>query len=69
MSPHPEELLLIYIISGHFASSRSETGEFPAVLQDSLSGKVVHIELLYWRRIFLTEWRRNRAVLQISLTE
>ncbi|MCY9620199.1 hypothetical protein M5X13_17115, partial [Paenibacillus thiaminolyticus] len=55
MSPHPEELLQIYIILGPFASSRSETGEIPAVLQDSLSGKVVHIELLYWRRISLTE--------------
>ncbi|WP_147385225.1 hypothetical protein [Paenibacillus thiaminolyticus] len=39
MSPHPEELLQIYIILGPFASSRSETGEIPAVLQDSLSGK------------------------------
>ncbi|MCY9650647.1 hypothetical protein, partial [Paenibacillus thiaminolyticus] len=55
MSPHPEELLQIYIILGPFASSRSETGEIPAVLQDSLSGKVVHIELLYLRRISLTE--------------
>ncbi|MCY9616842.1 hypothetical protein M5W90_29085, partial [Paenibacillus thiaminolyticus] len=53
--PHPEELLQIYIILGPFASSRSETGEIPAVLQDSLSGKVVHIELLYLRRISLTE--------------
>ncbi|WCF11000.1 hypothetical protein NDS46_14615 [Paenibacillus thiaminolyticus] len=42
-----QELLQIYIILGPFASSRSETGEIPAVLQDSLSGKVVHIELLY----------------------
>ncbi|WII36511.1 hypothetical protein [Paenibacillus thiaminolyticus] len=46
MSPHPDELLHSYIILGPFASSRSETGEIPAVLQDSLSGKVVHIELL-----------------------
>ncbi|MCY9602869.1 hypothetical protein M5W86_15035, partial [Paenibacillus thiaminolyticus] len=53
MSPHPEELLQIYSILGPFASSRSETGEIPAVLQDSLSGKVVHIELLYLRRISL----------------
>ncbi|MDG0875546.1 hypothetical protein L5D93_25220 [Paenibacillus thiaminolyticus] len=52
---HPEELLQIYIILGHFASSRSETGEIPAVLQDSLSGQVGHIELLYLRRISLTE--------------
>ncbi|CAH8708155.1 hypothetical protein M5W83_25535 [Paenibacillus thiaminolyticus] len=52
---HPEELLQIYIILGPFASSRSETGEIPAVLQDSLSGKVVHIELLYFRRISLPE--------------
>ncbi|MEC0066304.1 hypothetical protein P4H37_22790, partial [Paenibacillus thiaminolyticus] len=35
MSPHFEELLQIYIILGPFASSRSETGEIPAVLQDS----------------------------------
>ncbi|WP_407055544.1 hypothetical protein [Paenibacillus dendritiformis] len=55
MSPHPKELLQIYIILGPFASSRSETGEIPAVLQDSLSGKVVHIELLYLRRISLTD--------------
>ncbi|MCY9643937.1 hypothetical protein, partial [Paenibacillus thiaminolyticus] len=46
MSPHPEELLQIYIILGPFAPSGRETGEIPAVLQDSLSGKVVHIELL-----------------------
>ncbi|WP_213471063.1 hypothetical protein [Paenibacillus dendritiformis] len=46
MNPHPKELLQIYIILGPFASSRCETGEIPAVLQDSLSGKVVHIELL-----------------------
>ncbi|WII35583.1 hypothetical protein [Paenibacillus thiaminolyticus] len=52
---HPEELLQIYSILGAFASSRSETGEIPAVWQDSLSGKVVHIELLYMRRISLTE--------------
>ncbi|WCF09150.1 hypothetical protein NDS46_04380 [Paenibacillus thiaminolyticus] len=51
MSPHPEELLQIYIILGPVASSRSETGEIPAVLQDSLSGQVVHTELLYFRRI------------------
>ncbi|CAH8767716.1 hypothetical protein [Paenibacillus dendritiformis] len=55
MSPHPKELLQICIILGPFASSRSETGEIPAVLQDSHSGKVVHIELLYLRRISLTE--------------
>ncbi|WCR28499.1 hypothetical protein L3476_07085 [Paenibacillus thiaminolyticus] len=55
VSPHPEELLQIYIILGPFASSRSETGEIAAVLQDSLSGQVVHIELLYLRRISLTE--------------
>ncbi|WP_197253956.1 hypothetical protein [Paenibacillus dendritiformis] len=51
MSPHPEELLHIYIILGPFAPSRSETGEIPAGLQDSLSGEVVHIELLYLRSI------------------
>ena len=55
MSPHPEELLQIYIILGPFASSRSETGEIPVILQDSLSGKVVHIKLLYLCRISLTE--------------
>ncbi|WP_293657333.1 hypothetical protein, partial [uncultured Paenibacillus sp.] len=55
MSPHPEELLQIYIILGPFASSRSETGEIPVILQDSLSGIVVHIELLYLCRISLTE--------------
>ncbi|UWS61890.1 hypothetical protein N2384_00820 [Bacillus paralicheniformis] len=43
MSPHPKELLQIYIILGPFASSRSETGEIPAVLQDSLSGKVDNV--------------------------
>ncbi|WCF08233.1 hypothetical protein NDS46_28940 [Paenibacillus thiaminolyticus] len=70
MNPHPEELLQIYIILGPFASSRSETGEIPAVLQDSLCGKVVHIELLYLSRISsLPNRRRNRSVLQISLTE
>ncbi|WII37595.1 hypothetical protein [Paenibacillus thiaminolyticus] len=41
-----EELLQIFIILSPFASTRSETGEIPAVLQDSLSGQVVHIELL-----------------------
>ncbi|CAH8773112.1 hypothetical protein [Paenibacillus dendritiformis] len=55
MSPHPEELLQIYIIYGPLASSRSKTCEIPAVLQDSISGKVVIIELLYLRRISLTE--------------
>ncbi|WP_407055402.1 hypothetical protein [Paenibacillus dendritiformis] len=55
MSPHPKELLQICIILGPFASSRSETVEIPAVLQDSLFGKVVHIELQYLRRISLTE--------------
>ncbi|BFH71648.1 hypothetical protein [Paenibacillus dendritiformis] len=55
MRPHPEELLQNYIILGPFASSRSETGEIPAVLQDSLSGKVVPIEMLHLRSISLTE--------------
>jgi len=55
MSPHPEELLQIYIILGPFASSRSETGKIPVILQDSLSGLVVHSELLYLCRISLTE--------------
>ena len=55
MSSHPEELLHSYIILGPSKLSRSETGEIPAVLQDSLSSKVVHIELLYLRRIWLTD--------------
>ncbi|WCF07239.1 hypothetical protein NDS46_23345 [Paenibacillus thiaminolyticus] len=55
MSLHPKELLQIYIILGPFAPSRSETGEIPAVLQDSLSSEIVHIELLYFRRISPTE--------------
>ncbi|MDG0872073.1 hypothetical protein L5D93_06010 [Paenibacillus thiaminolyticus] len=55
INPHPEELLQIYIILGPFASSRSETGEIPAVLQDSSFGEVAHIELLYFHRISLTE--------------
>ncbi|WP_213470726.1 hypothetical protein, partial [Paenibacillus dendritiformis] len=45
-------------ILGPFASSRSETGEIPVILQDSLSGIVVHIELLYLCRISLTEEER-----------
>lgn len=56
MSPHHEELLHIYIILGPFAPSRSETGEIAAVLQDSLSGEFVPIELLYLSRILLTEY-------------
>ncbi|MCY9627785.1 hypothetical protein, partial [Paenibacillus thiaminolyticus] len=55
ISLHPEELLQIYIFLGPFALSRSETGEIPADLQHSLSGKGVHIELLYLRRISLIE--------------
>ncbi|WCR25551.1 hypothetical protein L3476_19725 [Paenibacillus thiaminolyticus] len=47
MSSHREELLHSYIILGPSKLSRRETGEIPAVLQDSLCGKVVHIELLY----------------------
>ncbi|WP_293655048.1 hypothetical protein, partial [uncultured Paenibacillus sp.] len=43
------------IILGPFASNRSETGEIPVILQDSLSGIVVPIELLYFCRISLTE--------------
>ncbi|CAH8771483.1 hypothetical protein [Paenibacillus dendritiformis] len=52
MSPHPEELLQIYIIYCPFASSRSDTREIPAVLQDSLSGKVVHIEIAVFAQDF-----------------
>ncbi|WCF10198.1 hypothetical protein NDS46_10275 [Paenibacillus thiaminolyticus] len=48
-------MLQIDIILGPFTSSGRETGEIPAVLQDSLSGKVVDIELLYLRTISLTE--------------
>ncbi|MBG9794226.1 hypothetical protein ABD76_17660 [Paenibacillus dendritiformis] len=55
MSPHPEEMLQIYIILGPCAPSRSETGEIAAVLQDPLFAEVVPIELLYLRRILLTE--------------
>ncbi|WCR28337.1 hypothetical protein L3476_06220 [Paenibacillus thiaminolyticus] len=51
MSPHFEELLHSYIILGPFELSRRGTGEIAAVLQDSLSGEVVHIKLLYLRRI------------------
>ncbi len=51
LSSRPEELLHSYIILGLLAPSRSETGEIPAVLQDSLSGELIHIELLYLRRI------------------
>ncbi|CAH8767999.1 hypothetical protein [Paenibacillus dendritiformis] len=47
MSPHFEELLHSYIILGPFELSRRETGEIASVLQDSLSGEVVPIELLY----------------------
>ncbi|CAH8772070.1 hypothetical protein [Paenibacillus dendritiformis] len=50
MSPHFEELLHSYIIFGPFELSRRETGEIAAVLQDSLSGEVVPIELLYFIR-------------------
>ena len=57
MRSSPEELLQIYIILGPFASSGRETGEIPAVLQDSLSGEVVHIELLYFRSISPTDRR------------
>ncbi|BFH71279.1 hypothetical protein J27TS7_33700 [Paenibacillus dendritiformis] len=55
MSPHPEEMLQIYIILGRCAPSRSQTGEIAAVLQDSLLAEAVPIELLYLRRILLTE--------------
>ena len=55
MSPHPEEMLHIYSILVPFAPNRRETSEIAAVLQDSLSGKVVPIELLYLRRISLAE--------------
>ena len=52
MSLHPKELLQIYIILCPFASRRNETGEIPAVLQDSLSGEVVPNELLYLAQDF-----------------
>ncbi|WP_293656675.1 hypothetical protein [uncultured Paenibacillus sp.] len=78
MRPHPEEMLHSYIILGLFAPSRSETGEIGTVLQDSLSGEAVPIELLYLRRILLAEQAyrisvpykralRNHAVMRISL--
>ncbi|MGG3839317.1 hypothetical protein ABEV00_20155 [Paenibacillus thiaminolyticus] len=55
MRLHPEEMLHSYIILGLFAPSRSEAGEIAALLQDSPSGEVVPIELLYLRRILLAE--------------
>ncbi|MCY9612972.1 hypothetical protein M5W90_09125, partial [Paenibacillus thiaminolyticus] len=55
MSPHFEVLLHSYIILGPFELSRRETGEIAAVLQDSRSGEVVPIELLYLCRILPTE--------------
>ncbi|WCF06296.1 hypothetical protein NDS46_18245 [Paenibacillus thiaminolyticus] len=55
MRPHFEELLHSYIILGPFERSRRETGEIAAVSQDSLSGEVVPIELLYFCRILPTE--------------
>ncbi|WP_146259636.1 hypothetical protein [Paenibacillus dendritiformis] len=55
MSPHPEELLQIYIILGPFERSGRETGEIAAVLQDSPSGEVVPTELLYFCRILPAE--------------
>ncbi|PZM63402.1 hypothetical protein [Paenibacillus dendritiformis] len=55
MRPHPEEMLHNYIILGDVAQNRRETGEIAAVVQDSLSVEGVPIELLYFRRISLTE--------------
>ncbi|WP_407873247.1 hypothetical protein [Paenibacillus melissococcoides] len=55
MRPHPEELLHSYIILGSFAPSGSKTGEIAVVLQDSLFGEVIYIQLLYLCRILLTE--------------
>ncbi|BFH70387.1 hypothetical protein J27TS7_22210 [Paenibacillus dendritiformis] len=67
MSPHPEELLRIYIILGPFASNRSETGEIPADLQDSLFGEAVHIELLYLRSIFAYRIDVSEEIVQFRL--
>ncbi|NGP61333.1 hypothetical protein L3476_17320 [Paenibacillus thiaminolyticus] len=52
MGPHPEEFLQIYIILVPFAPNRSESGEIPAALQDSLFGEVVDIKLMRFCRIF-----------------
>ncbi|WP_259392302.1 hypothetical protein [Paenibacillus thiaminolyticus] len=43
MSPHREEFLQIYIILVPFAPNRRETGEIPALLQDSPFDEAVHI--------------------------
>ena len=60
MGLHYEEMLHIYIILGPFCQSRRETGEIAAVVQDSLSGKVVPLELLYLRRILISVgWKRG----------
>ncbi|BFH69000.1 hypothetical protein J27TS7_06980 [Paenibacillus dendritiformis] len=59
MSPHFEELLHGYIILGPFELSRGETGEFAAVLQDSLSDEVVPTELLYLCRILPTDRQQS----------
>ncbi|WCF09091.1 hypothetical protein NDS46_04070 [Paenibacillus thiaminolyticus] len=61
MSPHLDELLRIYIILVHFAPSRGESGKIPAVLQDSIFGEVVPIELMQFCRIC-----RGHAALQRS---
>ncbi|WII37708.1 hypothetical protein [Paenibacillus thiaminolyticus] len=55
MNPDPEEFLQIYIILVHFAPSRGESWEIPAVLQDCPFSEAVPIELLHSRRISLTE--------------
>ncbi len=55
MSPHSEKMLHSCIILGPLERSRSETGEIAVVLQDSFSGEVVYLKLLYLRRISLTE--------------
>ncbi|CAH8768656.1 hypothetical protein [Paenibacillus dendritiformis] len=65
MSPHPEEFLQIYIILVPFTPNRSESGEIPAALQDSLFGEVVDIELMHFYRIFGAIRRYNALSLLV----
>ncbi|WCF07848.1 hypothetical protein NDS46_26840 [Paenibacillus thiaminolyticus] len=43
MSPHAMEFLQIYINLLSLAPNRRDTGEIPALLQDSPFGEAVHI--------------------------
>ncbi|MFD3270236.1 hypothetical protein ACE3MS_08890 [Paenibacillus dendritiformis] len=64
-SEHAEKLLQIYIILLPFAPKPSETGEIAAVLQDSLFGEVVDIELMHFYRIFGAIRRYNALSLLV----